>query len=377
MEFFAPLWDYIIPFLLVLTILVFVHELGHFLVARWVGVRIETFSVGFGPELFGFTDRRGTRWKFSAVPLGGYVKMFGDANVASSPGGELSEMTAAERAQSFHHKTLMQRAAVVIAGPAANFLFAIVVAAGIYMTAGQPFTPPVVGTVLENSVAAEAGLRPGDRFVELAGSRIGRFEDIQRIVRMRPGEPLAARIDRDGDMLDMTITPGVDVRVDKFGNEHRFGLLGISRSGMDTVRLGPVRAVGQAVDHTAVMTGTILDVVGQMVVGSRSAQELGGVLRIGQISGEVAQVGVVALLNFMVLLSINLGLINLFPVPMLDGGHLVFYAIEAIRGRPLGERATEIAYRVGFALVVALMLFATWNDLVYFRVVDFFRQIVS
>lgn len=369
--------DYFIPFLAILTVLVFVHELGHFWVARRCGVRVEVFSIGFGPELFGLTDRSGTRWKFSAIPLGGYVKMFGDAGAASMPGEGLREMAPEERAFAFHHKSLGQRTAIVAAGPAANFLFAILVAAGLFMTVGRPFTPPEVGSVVPDSVAARAGLQPGDRIVSLGGSRIDRFEDIQRIVQLSPGEPLEAVIERDGTQIRLTVTPERHEETDRFGNVHAFGRLGIARAGLETVRLGPFAALWAATENTFVVSGTILKVVGQMIVGSRPSDELGGVVRIAQLSGEVSQIGVVAVLNFMIMLSINLGLINLFPVPMLDGGHLMFYAIEAVRGRPLGERAQEFGFRIGFALVIALMLFATWNDLVYFRVVDFVKQIAS
>lgn len=368
---------YILPFLAILTVLVFVHEMGHFWVARRCGVKVEVFSIGFGPELFGWNDRHGTRWRFSAIPLGGYVRMFGDAGAASNPGRDLDAMSPEDRARSFHHKGLAQRAAVVAAGPAANFLLAIILGAGLFMTAGRPFTPPEVGMVMPDSPAEAAGLRPGDVIVKLDGAAIDRFEDIQRIVQLNPQVPLQILVDRDGSPVSMTVTPAMQEQVDRFGNTHRFGQLGIARGGLEVVRLGPLEAVGAAVENTITMSATILKVVWQMIVGARSADELGGVARIAHLSGEVTQVGIVAVVNFMMLLSINLGLINLFPVPMLDGGHLMFYAVEAIRGRPMGERAQEYGFRIGFGLVLALMLFATWNDLVYFRVVDFVRQIAS
>lgn len=367
--------EYIIPFLVILSVLIFIHELGHFWVARRCGVRVEVFSIGFGPEIFGWNDRRGTRWRVSALPLGGYVKMFGDQGVASQPGGD--ELSEAERAVAFHTKPLSQRAAIVAAGPAANFLLAIVLAALLFSTIGQPHTPAVVGDVVPESAAATAGVEPGDKFVSLGGNRVERFEDVQRIVQLRPGEPLRARVERDGQIVTLEITPERIAREDNFGNVHEVGRIGIQRSGLETVRRDPATAVWEATKYTAVMTGTILDVVWQMITGTRSTDELGGVLRIAHLSGEVAQISVVAVVNFMILLSINLGLINLFPIPMLDGGHLVFYAIEAIRGRPLGPRAQEYGFRIGFALVIALMLFATWNDLQYFQVVDFVRTLVS
>jgi regulator of sigma E protease len=369
--------DYIVPFLVILSLLVFIHEMGHFWVARRCGVRVEVFSIGFGPELFGWNDRHGTRWRFAAVPLGGYVRFFGDADAASTPGAESTQMTPEERAVSFHHKSLRRRVAIVAAGPAANFLFAIVLAAGLYATVGQPHTPPVVGSVVEGGSAAAAGIEPGDRFVRLGGSRVERFEDIQRTVQLRPGEPLQTVIMRDGREIAMILTPERIEREDRFGNIHYFGQIGIQRTGIEVVRRDPATATWEGVKYTVTMTGTIIRVVGQMISGTRSVDELGGVVRIAHISGEVAQISIVAVVNFMILLSINLGLINLFPIPMLDGGHLLFYAAEWVRGRPLGPRAQEYGFRIGFALVVTLMLFATWNDLVHFQVVDFVKSLIS
>lgn len=373
MDLLSGIWTYVGTFLVVLTVLVFVHELGHYLVARRNGVRVDVFSIGFGPELFGFNDRAGTRWKFSAIPLGGYVKMFGDADAASTPGGGLREMTPEEREVSFHHKRVGQRAAVVIAGPAANFLFAIVVLAGLFALQGQPFTPPVIGEVQPDSAAAAAGLEPGDRFVAVAGREIERFEDVQEAVRTSAGSPMEIVVERDGRQVATTAVPEATEITDRFGNTHRIGLLGISRSGMEFRRLDPLSALWTAGGETVKLTVGTLGAVGQMISGSRGTEELGGPLRIAQMSGEVAQSGVVALVWFMAILSINLGLINLFPIPMLDGGHLMFYAVEAVRGKPLGERAQEYGFRIGLALVLTLMIFATWNDLVHLRVFDLFR----
>ena len=377
MEFLSGLWTYVIPFLVVLTVLVFVHELGHYWVARRNGVRIETFSIGFGPELFGRTDKTGTRWKFSAIPLGGYVKMFGDADAASTPSGAVRSMTPAEREVSFFHKRLGQRAAIVAAGPIANFLFAIIGLTLLFSIYGQPFTPADIGSVQPESAAAQAGMLPGDVIVEVDGQAIERFEEVQQIVRFNQGTPLALVVERDGQRLPISVTPQVTTITDRMGNSHTIGLLGIGRAGMEYRRHDPLTALWQAGRETVNLTVGTLGAVGQMIGGSRGTEELGGPLRIAQMSGEVAQSGIVALVWFMAILSVNLGLINLFPIPMLDGGHLLFYAVEAIRGKPLGDRAQEYGFRIGLALVLTLMVFATWNDLVHLRVVDFFRDLIS
>jgi regulator of sigma E protease len=377
MEFLSGLWTYVIPFLVVLTVLVFVHELGHYWVARRNGVRIEVFSIGFGPELFGRTDRAGTRWKFSAIPLGGYVKMFGDADAASTPSGAVRHMTPEEREVSFFHKRLGQRAAIVAAGPIANFLFAIIGLTLLFSLYGQPFTPADIGSIQPDSAAAQAGMQPGDVIVEVDGQPIERFEEVQQIVRFNQGTPLALVIQRDGQRLPITATPQVTTITDRMGNTHTIGLLGIGRAGMEYRRHDPLTALWQAGRETVNLTVGTLGAVGQMIAGSRGTEELGGPLRIAQMSGEVAQSGVIALVWFMAILSVNLGLINLFPIPMLDGGHLLFYAVEAIRGKPLGDRAQEYGFRIGLALVLTLMVFATWNDLVHLRVVDFFRDLIS
>jgi regulator of sigma E protease len=377
MALFSGGIGYVVPFLIVLTVLVFVHELGHYLVARRVGVKIEVFSIGFGPELFGWNDRSGTRWKFSAIPLGGYVKMFGDANASSMPGEGLERMTEAERRLAFQHKRLPERAAVVAAGPLANFLFAIVLLAALFATVGQPFTPPQVGQVQASSAAEQAGILPGDTFVAIDGQPIERFEDVQRAVRLNTGTPMILLIERDGKEITLTATPKITTLTDRFGNQHMIGLLGIERSGIDYVRRDPLSAVWRATQETANLTTGTLQGVWQMLIGARGTEELGGPLRIAQMSGEVAQNGVVALLWFMAVLSVNLGLINFFPIPVLDGGHLLFYAAEAIRGRPLGQRAQEYGFRLGLALVLTLMVFATWNDLVHLRVVEFIKGLIT
>ncbi len=368
---------YVLPFLAILTILVFVHEMGHFLVARRNGVRVEVFSIGFGPELFGWTDRAKTRWKFSLIPLGGYVRMFGDANAASQPSGDQAELTAEEREVSFHCKRLGQKAWIVAAGPLANFLFAIVLLAGLFATVGQPFTPPVVGDVVPDSAAAKAGIMPGDRFVELDGSSIERFEDVQQIIRQNPERPVEVVVERDGREVVLSAVPTLTELTDNFGNKQTIGLLGVTRSGVEYAKYDPFTALWRASRETAYLSVGTLQAVGQIIIGARSTEELGGPLRIAQMSGQVAETGIVTVIWFMAVLSINLGLINLFPIPMLDGGHLLFYGIEAARGRPLGERAQEYGFRIGLALVFSLIVFVTWNDLVHLQVFDFLRGLVT
>ena len=374
MQFVSGIGTYVLPFLVILTVLVFVHELGHFLVARRYGVRVEVFSVGFGPELFGWTDRKGTRWRLSLLPLGGYVRMMGDGDIASVTQGPVA---ASERQHSLFAKPVGQRAAISAAGPIANFLFAIVVLALMFATAGRPFTPPTADQVVEDGAAAAAGIKAGDRFVTVDGRPVTRFEELQRVVQESPGRPLAVEVRRGEEVLALSVTPRASEVTDRFGNTRKVGLLGVRSLKIETRRDDPFTAIWHAGTETVNLTVGTLKALGQIIAGTRGSDELGGPLRIAQMSGEVAQGGVVAILWFMAVLSINLGLVNLMPVPVLDGGQLVFYAAEALRGRPLGERAQEWAAMAGLALVLALMVFATWNDLVHLKGVDFIGRLFT
>ncbi len=374
MQFASGIGTYVLPFLIILTVLVFVHELGHFLVARRYGVRVEVFSVGFGPELFGRTDRKGTRWRLSLLPLGGYVRMMGDGDIASVTQGPVA---ASERQHSLFAKPVGQRAAISAAGPIANFLFAIVVLALLFATAGRPFTPPTADQVVEDGAAAAAGIKAGDRFLTVDGRPVARFEELQRAVQESPGRPLAVEVRRGEEVLALSVTPRASEVTDRFGNTRRVGLLGVRSLKIETRRDDPFTAIWHAGTETVNLTVGTLKALGQIIAGTRGSEELGGPLRIAQMSGEVAQGGVVAILWFMAVLSINLGLVNLMPIPVLDGGQLVFYAAEALRGRPLGERAQEWAAMAGLALVLALMVFATWNDLVHLKVVDFIGRLFT
>jgi len=361
-------------FLIVLTVLVFVHEFGHYAIARWNGVRIDVFSIGFGPELFGWWDSAGTRWKFSTIPLGGYVKMFGDSDASSGqPLPGLGRLAQGERNVSFHYKRLGQRAAIVAAGPAANFAFAIVVLTVLFMTFGQPYTPAEVGQVQPGSAAEQGGIRAGDVILSIDGQAVARFEDVQQAVRMNPGVAMAIAVRRDAKTLTLQVAPARTEVTDRFGNRYEIGLLGIARSGMEYIKRDPVTALYQAVGETWNLSASTLQAMWQMVKGTRTTDELGGPLRIAQMSGEVARGGIAPVLTFMALLSVSLGLINLFPVPILDGGHLLFYAAEAIRGRPLGQKAQEYGFRIGLALVLTLMVFTTWNDLVHIGIKGWFK----
>jgi regulator of sigma E protease len=373
MDLLTSIGTYIIPFLIILSVVVFVHELGHYLLARLNGVRVQVFSIGFGPELFGITDRAGTRWKVSAVPLGGYVKMHGDADATSST----IDLTALPDPDSFPAKRVGQRMAIVAAGPLANFVFAMLALAMLFATVGRPFTPAEVGEVQADSPAAAAGLMPGDRIVAVDGEPLESFEQLQGIVRGRPEETLTFTIERAGETLDLPVTPELTEIEDRFGQVHRIGLIGVSRSGVEFRRSNPVFAVVEGVSETFRLIGATLYALGEMIIGSRTTEELGGPLRIAQMSGEIAKDGVVPMIWFTAVLSINLGLINLFPIPMLDGGHLVMYGIEAGRGRPLTERSQEVAFRFGLLLVITLMMVATWNDLVQLNVIEFFKGLVS
>ena len=361
---------YLIPFLFVLTIVVFFHELGHFLVARWCGIKVLSFSLGFGPEIAGFNDRYGTRWKLSAIPLGGYVKFLGDENAASTPDTEAAAaMSEEDKRVSFHYQPVGSRAAVVVAGPLANFVLAIVIFAAIFVVVGKQSTSARVDAVQAGSAAATAGFKPGDLVVGIDGSKINSFSDMQRIVSVSAGEPLKIDVERDGKQVTLNATPQLRKLKDSFGNEHTLGVLGISRSmkpgDIKTQKMGPLTAIGAGAKETWFVVDRTLSYIGGVFAGREAADQLGGPIRIAQVSGEVATAGFTALIHLAAVLSISIGLLNLFPIPLLDGGHLLFYGIEAVRGQPLSDRAQEVGFRIGLAIVVMLMIFATFNDILH------------
>lgn len=469
MEFLAPLWNYVLPFLVILTILVFVHEMGHYLVARRAGVKVEAFSIGFGPELFGWYDKRGTRWRFAAIPLGGYVKMFGETDRMADEDGKERALSDEEKSYSFQHKRLRQRAAIVFAGPFVNYVFAVIVLGILFAVAGQAFSPSIIGPVTPGSAAEKAGLKTGDKIVQVAGRNVERFEEVMQAVGLRPGQRVPIVVERDGERRGIDIDVGVRVIVDKRGNQTPFGDLGagpfvapivgrvvaksaaqeaglqpgdvflkikgqpvetfsdlqkivsanaevpldflIRRDGAEMTvvvtpkwqmsrekdqdgnpkKIGGVIGISpkaafrkqhgigeafvQAVRETYGLTIATFTAVGQMITGTRSTKDLSGPLRIAEISGDMAQLGIYQYVWFLGVLSLSLCIINLLPVPMLDGGHLLFYGFEALRGKPLGQRAQEYGFRIGLALVITLMVFATWNDLVHLKVIESIRSL--
>lgn len=358
---------YIIPFLVVLTIIVFVHEMGHFLIARWCGVGVKVFSVGFGPEIVGRTDRHGTRWRISGIPLGGYVKFAGDENAASAPDhATIATMTQEERRSSFHLKPLWQRAAVVAAGPAANFVLAIAIFAAMFWVNGRPLIEARISEVETGSPAAIAGFEPGDLIVAINGSPIDTFGEVQRTVSGSADTPLEITIERDGDERTLTAVPERREITDSFGNTFSAGILGVRRIETSDVLpreyYSPVGALGAGTAETWFVVTRTLRGIADIVTGRESASQISGPIRIAKVSGDFYSIGIGALISLAALLSVSIGLINLFPIPMLDGGHLVFYAIEGALGRPLSERAQEIGFRIGLTLVLMLMIFATFND---------------
>ena len=366
------LWNPVLTFLIGITILVFVHEFGHYIVARWCKVRVEIFSVGFGKEIFGWTDKNGTRWKIASIPLGGYVKMFGegDAIIRDEDSQSEREMTEAERKVSFYHKRLSHRAYIVAAGPAINFIFAILAFAILFFAVGVP-TPvndkqlSVVGSVLPNSPAYHSGFSAGDKILAINGNGILYFAELKKIVEASAGQKLSVKILRGKKEKILNVIPKpTDIKID--GQYKKVGRLGITGDPGELVNIkqGFSEALLNGCVKTYEFSKRILVFVGNIFIGKESTSELGGILRIADISGKVADQGFANYISFLAILSINLGLINLFPIPMLDGGHLAFYFFEALRGKPLAEKTQEYGLRVGFALVIALFLFVTWNDFI-------------
>jgi len=359
----SVLIGYAVPFLIALTLIVFVHEYGHFKVARLCGVKIETFSIGFGREIWGWTDRHGTRWKIGWLPLGGYVRFAGDANAASLPDADRPP-----KPGEFHGKPVWQRALVVAAGPLANFVLAIGIFAASYAIVGQPVTEPRIDEVVAGSAADKAGLRAGDLIKSINESRVSSFQDVQEIVMTHAGDSLRMVVDRAGKDMSVVAVPEVSQQSDGFGGKVRMGMLGIKNSGSTFIfeKKSVADALRLGVARTWFIVETTFRYLGKLFMAEESTSQLGGVISIAKAAGDAAAVGVPQFIFMIGLLSVSIGLINLFPIPMLDGGHLVYYAIEAVRGRPLGPEAQEWGFKIGFTVVLALMLVGTWNDLIRF-----------
>lgn len=354
-------------FILVLSVVVFFHELGHFMVARWCGVTVKAFSIGFGKEIWGFNDRHGTRWRVALLPLGGYVKFMDDESAASTPSAEtLQNMSEEERAGAFHLKPLWQRAAVVAAGPIANFILAIVIFAALFSVYGLTTLEPRVGTVVPDSPAAQAGVQPDDLILKIGDREVESFGDLQQIVTTNPEQDLKFELDRNGQLISLIIRPKLTEHENAITGKAKMPIIGItSKPGAERMHreVSVVEAVGLGVDRTSVIITSTISFIVDLVRGRQSADQLGGPIRIADVSGQVAKFGFQPLLNFIAVISVSIGLLNLFPIPILDGGHLMFYAIEAVRRKPLSEKAQEIGFRIGFAIVLMLMVFATFNDL--------------
>lgn len=371
-----PLWFVAIAFLCAIGPLVLFHELGHYWVARAFGVGAEQFSIGFGHEIAGWTDKRGTRWKVGWLPLGGYVRFVGDMNPASQPVPD-ADLAPEIRSSAFHLRPWWQRFLIVLAGPAANFILAIIIFAAFFLAFGMPNTPPVAGGVQPGSTAASIGLVTGDRILSVAGQETASFEDLRRIVSIRPNAEVIIRFEHDGNLQLAKARIGTEQRTDEFGQIYPVGLLGLLPPERNFERMSIVEAIPAATVVTAKITRSIVDVVGQIVTGQRSVKEVGGPLRMAQVAGQQASLGIFDFTYLLALFSINLGFINLLPVPMLDGGHLVFYAAEAVRRRPVSERAQDWAFRGGLAVLLALLLFTTVNDLATFGLFERLGRLIG
>ena len=358
----------IIPFLFVLTVVVFVHEMGHYLVGRWCGIGASAFSVGFGPELIGFTDKHGTRWKLSAIPLGGYVKFLGDESATSSPVGvDNSNLSAEDQSRAFHTQPVWKRAATVFAGPLFNIILTVVIFSVFFALYGKQIADPLVAGVQPDSPAAAAGFEPGDRFISVEGQKITTFSDVQRIVSGRSGDELDFTVERDGKMVDLKATPALVERTDPLGNQVKMGAIGVETTqavgNFRRIEYGPLESFGQAIVETGYIISRTGEFFQRFAVGREDKCQLGGPVKIANMAGKAASQGFDWLIQLTAMLSIGIGLLNLFPLPPLDGGHLVFYAVEAIKGSPLSVRAQELFYRVGFLVVMGFMGFVLFNDL--------------
>lgn len=356
----------ILAFLTLIGSLVVVHELGHYLVGRWFGVKAEKFSIGFGPQLFGWTDKRGTTWRIGALPLGGYVQFAGDMNPSSQADENWHNLPAEERNQTFRSKTLWQRALIVFAGPAVNFIVAILIFMGFLLAFGKPVTPPIVDLVQAGSPAATMGLQQGDKILTLNGREIETFDEMASEIILIPDEKIVLEFERDGQKFVEEGKTAVVEEVDRFGNKYRIGRIGVGATAPEVRPVGLIEAPFAAIAQTGNVLRQQMIGLSQIISGRRSIKELGGPLKIAKVSGEHFVLGFAAFLWLAAMISINLGFINLLPIPMLDGGHLLLYGIEAVRRRPATPKVQEWAFRAGFAMLIGFMIMVTFNDLASF-----------
>jgi regulator of sigma E protease len=377
MDFLVSLFWYTVPFIVVLSILIFVHEFGHYIVAKWCGVKIEEFSMGFGKKLCSRTDKSGTVWKICAVPFGGYVKMFGDADGASTPDNKkLKKMSKKEKALSFQHKKVYQRFAIVLAGPAFNYFFAVLCFILLFMVWGEQFSKPTISEVRKDSAAYSAGIEVGDNVVSFGGQEVEKFEDIKRIASLNFGKTMSITVERNSEAIELEITPETIESVSRFGEVHKEGVIGVLSTEIEFVKYGnPLRAISQSFKYSNQMITGTLQALGQMIMGTRSGAELGGPLKIAKLSKDFASQGVASLIYFIGVLSVNLALINMFPIPVLDGGHLLFFAIEGVVRRPVPEKVQDILYKIGLYFLLTFAVVITFNDLKSLAIFDFIKNL--
>jgi regulator of sigma E protease len=367
----------LLAFLAVIGPLVTVHELGHYWVARWCGVHSETFSIGFGRKIFGWRDKRGTTWKIGWLPLGGYVQFLGDRDAVSQPSADWEKLPTAERDRSFPGQVVWKRALIVLAGPVTNFLFAILIFAAFAMSVGVSSTPPTIAKLAANGAAADAGLKEGDTIISIDERTMRTFEDIPLTIAHSVGEPVTLIVERGGKKFDVTLRPRMITEKDRFGEKAQRAVIGILAGAQLNKRLGPIEALGHGAEKTWVIVRWTTEILGQLISGERSVKEMGGPLGIAKSSGQMAVMGPETLIAFAALISINLGFINLLPLPMLDGGHLLFYAYEALRRKPASQQVQEWAFRFGFVAVVTLMIVVTFNDLGRFGLWDGIARLIG
>ena len=361
--------SYIIPFLVLITIVVFIHEYGHYYFAKKYGVGITDFSIGFGKEIFGWNDKSGTRWKICWIPLGGYVKFFGDRNVFSQSDQEemIKKYNEEERKKLFVLKPLYQRSLIVFGGPLANFLLAILIFSFIYMFSGKDFTPAIINEVQKDSPAEAAGMMKNDIILEIDDKKISSILDVSKLITMSTSKYISFKVSRFEEELLLNVKPNLVVGEDNLGNKINRRMVGIKLSPYNNeinhVKLGPAQALYHSIKEVYFVSTSSLKYLGSMLLGSGDSSQLGGPIRIAKITGQVAEFGIIPFLSIMAYISISLGLINLFPIPLLDGGHLMFYGFEKLLGRPLSQKTQEGFFRIGMFLLISLMFFATFNDL--------------